>query len=97
MPDIKEHGYRRRIFARAFTKSQLRANWEPEVRQVADLAVLKIQEELESKESCDIMKWFRFMASDTSGMLMFGDNFRCLERGAVSRLLARIVIIPTNF
>ncbi|KAK8135037.1 hypothetical protein PG984_007049 [Apiospora sp. TS-2023a] len=43
--DPKKHSERRRLFARAFSKTALRANWEPAVRQTVEKAVGRIKAE----------------------------------------------------
>lgn len=45
MDDPKEHAARRRLFARAFSKSEIRARWEGMVREKVELAVRRIGEE----------------------------------------------------
>lgn len=34
--------------------------------------------------TADILKWWTFMATDVSALLMFGDSFKMIERGEVS-------------
>lgn len=35
--------------------------------------------------TADILKWWTFMATDVSALLMFGDSFKMIERGEVCR------------
>ncbi|EKG15797.1 hypothetical protein MPH_07000 [Macrophomina phaseolina MS6] len=83
MDDAREHAARRRLFARAFSKSEIRARWEGMVREKVELAVRRIGEEAGGSEEseADALKWWTFMATDVSGHLMFGESFRMLELG----------------
>lgn len=87
MDDPKEHAARRRLFARAFSKSEIRARWEGMVREKVELAVRRIGEEGQALGEADALKWWTFMATDVSGHLMFGESFRMLEYGKVSAIL----------
>lgn len=82
MRNLKEHGQRRRLFARGFSKTYLREHWEPTVREKAVLAVEKIKADAISGTS-DLMKWWTFMATDIVGVLGFGESFGMLELGQV--------------
>ena len=82
MMSSKEHSERRRIFARAFSKTEIRSTWETMVKETIELALDRIAGDLESGKA-DIMKWLLFMATDVSGQLMFGESFRTLENGEV--------------
>lgn len=85
MRNLKEHGQRRRLFARAFSKTYLREHWEPTVREKAQLAVMKIKA-ASTTGTADLMKWWTFMATDIVGVLGFGESFGMLELGQVSCL-----------
>ncbi|KAF2221632.1 cytochrome P450 monooxygenase-like protein [Elsinoe ampelina] len=80
MRDIKEHGARRRLFARGFSKSYLREMWEPAVRGRIELAVSRIREDALSSRA-DLMKWWTFMATDIIGVIGYGESFGLLELG----------------
>ncbi|TKX24995.1 sterigmatocystin biosynthesis monooxygenase-like protein 2 [Elsinoe australis] len=80
MRDLREHGARRRLFARGFSKSYLRETWEPAVRDKVKLAVSKIHGEAVIG-SADVMKWWTFMATDIIGVLGYGESFGMLELG----------------
>ncbi|KAL1305752.1 hypothetical protein AAFC00_007333 [Neodothiora populina] len=80
MRDLKEHGQRRRLFARGFSKTYLREHWEPTVREKAELAVQKIKAS-SIIGTTDLMKWWTFMATDIVGILGFGESFGMLELG----------------
>jgi len=81
MADPKQHAVRRKLFARAFSKTFLRQHWEPLVHEKAQLAVSRMKEELATQKTADVMKWWMFLATDVSTHLMFGESFRCLENG----------------
>ena len=82
MRNPKQHAARRRLFARAFSKSYLRENWEPTVKQKCQLAVKNIKRQAE-EGSADVLKWWTFMATDIVGRLGFGESFGMLELGHV--------------
>ncbi|KAK0631189.1 putative sterigmatocystin biosynthesis P450 monooxygenase STCB [Lasiodiplodia hormozganensis] len=81
MTDAKRHAARRRLFARAFGKSEIRGRWEGMVREKVELAVQRMGEEMRRGEETDCLKWWTFLATDVSGHLMFGESFRMLELG----------------
>lgn len=81
MRDLREHGRRRRLFARGFSKSYLREVWEPAVREKVAVAVGKVRGQLVHGETADLMKWWTFMAADIVGVLGFGESFGMLEAG----------------
>jgi cytochrome P450 len=84
MTDNKTHGLRRRMLARGFSKSNMRQNWEAVVRDNIDLAVSQMRKECIEKGTCDMFKWWTFMATDTSAHVMFGESFDTLQRGEVN-------------
>ncbi|GKZ20209.1 hypothetical protein AbraIFM66951_002951 [Aspergillus brasiliensis] len=81
MRDPKEHAARRKLFARAFSKSELRQIWEPVVKEKVQLAVSQIRGELLRDGTSDVLKWWTFLATDVSGHLMFGESFDMLQYG----------------
>ncbi|OJJ66764.1 hypothetical protein ASPBRDRAFT_188188 [Aspergillus brasiliensis CBS 101740] len=81
MRDPKEHAARRKLFARAFSKSELRQIWEPVVKEKVQLAVSQIRGELLRDGTSDVLKWWTFLATDVSGHLMFGESFNMLQYG----------------
>jgi cytochrome P450 len=84
MRDPKMHAARRKLFARAFSKSELRSQWEGVVREKVKLAVEKMRGELRGTDGrCDVLKWWTFLATDVSGHLMFGESFDMLSVGMV--------------
>ncbi|KAF4550555.1 Cytochrome P450-like protein 76 [Elsinoe fawcettii] len=80
MRDLREHGARRRLFARGFSKSYLREKWEPAVRGRVELAVSRIHDDAIAGRA-DLMKWWTFMATDIIGVLGYGESFGLLELG----------------
>lgn len=86
MPGGREHAERRKLFARAFSKSELRRVWEGVVREKVRMAVGQMKSELDATSSdkrCDVLKWWTFLATDVSGHLMFGEDFGMLQLGVV--------------
>ncbi|GAB1194129.1 hypothetical protein APSETT444_003370 [Aspergillus pseudonomiae] len=81
MRDPKEHAVRRKLFARPFSKSELRRTWEPAVKEKVQLAVSQIRLELKTDGKSDLLKWWTFLATDVSGHLMFGESFDMLRVG----------------
>ncbi|THV73711.1 cytochrome P450 monooxygenase-like protein [Aureobasidium pullulans] len=80
MRNPREHGQRRKLFARGFSKSYLREHWEPTVRRKTLLAVEKIKVDAQTGVA-DLLKWWTFMATDIVGILGFGQSFGMLELG----------------
>ena len=87
MTNATAHAARRRMFARAFSKSHIRQHWEWAIREKVELAVFRIREQLEQQEKVDVLKWWKFMASDASAHLMFGESFGTLQRGEANEYL----------
>ena len=84
MRDAHAHSARRKLFARAFSNTSLRANWEADVRQKAELAVEKIkQDALSAEDGADILKWWTLLTTDVITHLSFGESFNILELGKV--------------
>ncbi|KAI8934744.1 hypothetical protein NX059_008432 [Plenodomus lindquistii] len=82
MLDPHDHAARRKLFARAFSNSNLRTNWEVDVRRKAELAVQRIkQDALEAPNGADVLKWWTLMATDVIAHLSFGESFNMLELG----------------
>lgn len=84
MQDPHQHAVRRRLFARAFSNSNLRATWESEVRKKTELAVMRISQDAKgTTKGADIFKWWTLMATDVIAHLSFGESFNMLEQGKV--------------
>ncbi|KAJ9165730.1 Cytochrome P450 [Coniochaeta hoffmannii] len=80
MIDPKQHAQRRKLFAKAFSNASLKANWEPSIREKAELAVARIKDEAQRGEA-DVLKWWTLMATDVIGHLSFGESFGMLQIG----------------
>lgn len=84
MRDLHAHAARRKLFARAFSNSSLRANWEVEVRKKVELALQRIKQDATgSKQGADVLKWWTLLATDVIAHLSFGESFNMLELGQV--------------
>ncbi|KAF2829792.1 cytochrome P450 3A17 [Ophiobolus disseminans] len=82
MRDLHTHAARRKLFARAFSNSSLKVNWDEEVRRKVNLAVQKIkQDALGAYRGADVLKWWTLMATDVIAHLSFGESFNMLELG----------------
>ncbi|KAK4561075.1 hypothetical protein LTR86_005030 [Recurvomyces mirabilis] len=90
MVDTKAHASRRRLLARPFSKTYLREHWEGEVRQKVTFAISAMSNELHSRGTTDVLKWWTLMASDISSQLMFGDSFHTLEHGETNEYIRRL-------
>lgn len=77
------HGARRKLFARAFSKSEIRRNWEDEVRKMVERAMMKMGQEASSNSNgeVDVRKWWVLLASDASSRMAFGESFGLLDVG----------------
>ena len=84
MTNIHEHAQRRKLFAKAFSMSHLRLQWESTVKELALFAVNRIKEEAKREGIVNTMKWWTCMTADISGHLMFGEDFHNLQTGKVS-------------
>jgi cytochrome P450 len=82
MLDPREHGARRKLLSRPFSRSYLVENWEATVREKALLAVTKIKQDAQ-KGTADVYNWWMLLASDISAHLAFGESFNMLETGHV--------------
>jgi cytochrome P450 len=88
MIDPREHGPRRKLLSRPFSRTYLVQNWEKVVREKALLCVRKIREDAVN-EKADVYNWFMLLASDISAHLAFGESFNMLEAGQVGHLSLR--------
>lgn len=89
MLDPREHGPRRKLLSRSFSRTYLVENWEHKVREKALLAVNKIKADA-MKGSADVYNWWMLLASDVSAHLAFGESFGMLETGHVGFLLSKV-------
>lgn len=84
MVDAKDHGTRRRLMARAFSKSYLRQHWEGVVREKVRLCITKLLEESDGGGRTNVLKWWTLMTTDVATHLMFGESFHMIEQGKAS-------------
>lgn len=82
MIEPKEHGARRRVLSRPFSKTYIMENWEQKIKEKCALAVSQIKKDALAGKS-DVFKWWLFLASDVSAHLAFGESFHNLEAGVV--------------
>lgn len=84
MTDPRQHGLRRRQFARPMSKAYLLEHWHDTVRDLSRLAVRRMHETgLATDRPVDVLHWWTSMAMDVTGRLMYGHSFENLERGTV--------------
>ncbi|KAH3905734.1 hypothetical protein HBI56_211510 [Parastagonospora nodorum] len=86
MLDPREHGARRKLLSRSFSRSYLVENWEPAVREKALLVVTKIKVDA-MQSTADVYNWWMLLASDVSAHLAFGESFRMLETGHANQFI----------
>ena len=87
MSNPHEHAARRKLFARAFSNSNMKVSWEAEIRRKTTLAVDQIQKAaMQPGKGADILKWWTLMATDVITHLSFGESFGMLEQGKVDLL-----------
>ncbi|KAF4871280.1 Cytochrome P450 monooxygenase cypX [Colletotrichum siamense] len=92
MTDHSEHAQRRKMFARAFSKSQLIVQWEDTIKVIAKKAVDRIANDLKENGKADVLKWWTFMTSDISGELMFGESWDMLGKGQKNEFIRSVAI-----
>lgn len=80
MRDKQQHSARRRLYARAFTTSSLRSQWEPAVRVIAEAVVASIRRHAEEDGTADVYRLWKFMTADVVSRLAFGESFGMVER-----------------
>jgi len=84
MVDPKQHATRRRLFAQAFSNSNM-LTLEPTIKERVKTAISKIRRDA-LVGNADVLKWFTFMATDISGELSFGKSFEMLQQEQVCPL-----------
>ena len=84
MTDTKKYAARRKLFARTFSKTFLRQQWEKLIWTKTILAVSRMKDEAKREGKVDVMKWWMFLGTDITTHLMFGESFRALETGRKS-------------
>ncbi|KAF9698457.1 hypothetical protein EKO04_003425 [Ascochyta lentis] len=82
MQNPHDHAARRKLFARAFSNSSMKENWEAEIRRKTTLAVDQIRKTAtQPGKGADVLKWWTLMATDVITHLSFGESFGMLEQG----------------
>lgn len=81
--DPNYHSSRRRLLASPISDSSL-SYLLPQISKRVEFTIQRISEEMESRGSADVFKWWLFMATDIIGELSFGESFKMLEAGNVS-------------
>lgn len=82
MIDPREHGPRRKLLSRSFSRSYLLEHWESTVREKVELCVSKIKNDA-TKDVADVYQWWMILASDVTAHLAFGESFNMLQTGKV--------------
>jgi cytochrome P450 len=93
--DVEFHRRHRRLLAGPMAESSLKSIL-PVIEARLALTLSRMKEEMTSRGAADVFKWWMFMATDVIGELTFGDSFRMLELGHVSRLLRRWPLCRTR-
>lgn len=83
MSSPRTHATRRKLMARAFSKTEIRKNWEDEIRYRIDLALDKMGKaaRMHPTGEVDCQKWWMMMVADVSSKITFGESFDMLEEG----------------
>lgn len=82
MIEPRDHGLRKKLMSRTFSRTFLVEHWEQFVRDKVHLAVEKIRDAA-MQDKADVYNWWILMASDISAHLAFGEPFGMLELGHV--------------
>ena len=82
MIDPREHGPRRKLLSRSFSRSYLLEHWESAVRDKVELAVSQIKKDA-TMDVADVYHWWMLLASDVTTHLAFGESFDMLQTGQV--------------
>ncbi|KAL1634800.1 hypothetical protein SLS58_010543 [Diplodia intermedia] len=83
MLDPRPHAQRRKLLARAFSKTEIRKHWEDEIRRKVEFAVERMGGDAATSVGGDVdaMKWWVLMASDIASLIVFGESFENLQAG----------------
>jgi len=81
--NVAKHAARRKLIARVFSLTALRADWAHAVQSKVTAAVQCIQEAAAANPDgeVDVRKWWVLMASDIITLLMMGTSFDGLKKG----------------
>ncbi|KAK7191545.1 cytochrome P450 [Paraphaeosphaeria sporulosa] len=94
MIDPREHGPRRKLLSRSFSRSYLLENWESTVRDKVELCVSQIKKNAEH-DVADVYHWWMILASDVTAHLAFGESFNMLQTGQANefiRVLKKLIM-----
>lgn len=90
MIDPREHGLRRKLLSRSFSRSYLLEHWEPTVREKVELCIAQIKKNA-TTDVADVYHWWMLLASDVTAHLAFGESFNMLQTGQVQSSLQSIL------
>ena len=80
--DTRHHAIRRKLLSAPQSESSIKP-FGPIVLARVHLCIQRMTEELKTRGTIDVYKWWTFLATDVIGELSFGDSFRMLEIGKV--------------
>ncbi|KAI9710719.1 MAG: hypothetical protein M1820_002552 [Bogoriella megaspora] len=86
MTEANAHAMRRKLFARAFSKTQVREHWERLLTSKIHMAIDRIKADAESG-TADLLKWFTLMTSDIATHVFFGESFSMIESGQITEYI----------
>ncbi|KAH7016446.1 cytochrome protein [Microdochium trichocladiopsis] len=81
------HRRHRRLLASPLSESSLQTVFLPRIEAHFDLAISKMQHDINTQGYTDVAKWFLFLTSDVIGELSFGDSFHMLERNEMNQYI----------
>ena len=83
--DEENHARQRRIMSHAFSVEALKAQ-EKLTTEYVDLFISKIGEVAEANKGVvDLNCWYNYLTFDIIGEMAFGESFRCMATGKLSR------------
>lgn len=72
----------RRLLGGPISETTLKS-FEPTIKTHVDRAMQRISEEMQSRGSADVLKWWTLFATDVIGEVTFGESIKMLEQGKV--------------
>ncbi|KAI9925425.1 hypothetical protein ASPWEDRAFT_173096 [Aspergillus wentii DTO 134E9] len=81
MTDPKLHRAHRRLLAWPLSEQALKQQMEPLIRTRVDLTIQRMKEEMKTRQTVDVCKWYLFMAMDVIAELSFGESFDMVKLG----------------
>jgi cytochrome P450 len=90
MINVKEHSARRRLLGQPLSETALKSV-QPLVREKTQLAMSKLNQQLQEEGYMDVLRWFHYMSVDIISDLSFGESFGLLEAGEVSSYMLQSV------